>query len=79
MHKVRASVVVALGLQVEVVPTSNPLKVANVVIIQRINIWLVRLQQLLATSSRLGARLADRRVEEVLRLRVTTPVAVALP
>ena len=37
----RASVVVALRLQVEVMPTSNPLKVANVVVVQRVNIWLV--------------------------------------
>lgn len=37
----RTRVVVALRLQVEVVPTSNPLKVANVVVIQRIDVWLV--------------------------------------
>jgi hypothetical protein len=77
--QVRASVVVALRLQVEVVPTSNPLKIANVVVIKRINVWLVRLQQLLSAGSRLSARLADRGVEELLRLWMATPVAVALP
>ena len=71
--------VVALRLQVEVVPTSNPFKIANVVVIQRIDVWLVRLQQLLSAGSRLSARLADGRVEELLRLWVATPIAVVLP